>query len=270
MSSGAFRSQICDRSCQQHRRCCPDLAGLDDRDWAEARRRAAAWISSSPCSSRRVCLAASSSSAWLTEYIVGVYHAKRHRGIGTSPLQRWSAGVFGDERGSGTGVVDRPADEGAHSVRFSALNAIQTDPQLANRFEPILLRRWTMGEDYLRLLDNFEVAPPLEHRSGLVEPELAIKILSLSEGTIGEISALLCRATLDAIERSTEQIRAPRSSVAGTSLPPNGGMLPLVHVDAVFGMLAIVRATPVSFVPGPLLDVSGVRSFVLCVGIFNE
>jgi len=22
---------------------------------------------------------------WLTEYIVGVYHAKRHRGIGTSP-----------------------------------------------------------------------------------------------------------------------------------------------------------------------------------------
>jgi putative transposase len=48
---------------------------------------------------------------WLTEYIVGVYHAKRHRGIGTSPLQRWTAGVFGDERGSGAGVTDRPTDE---------------------------------------------------------------------------------------------------------------------------------------------------------------
>jgi putative transposase len=48
---------------------------------------------------------------WLTEYIVGVYHAKRHRGIGTSPLQHWTAGVFGDERGSGTGVIDRPANE---------------------------------------------------------------------------------------------------------------------------------------------------------------
>jgi hypothetical protein len=35
---------------------------------------------------------------WLTEYIVGVYHAKRHRGIGTLPLQRWTAGVFGDQR----------------------------------------------------------------------------------------------------------------------------------------------------------------------------
>jgi hypothetical protein len=48
---------------------------------------------------------------WLTEYIVGVYHAKRHRGIGTSPLERWTAGVFGDERGSGTGVIDRPTNE---------------------------------------------------------------------------------------------------------------------------------------------------------------
>ena len=48
---------------------------------------------------------------WLTEYIVGVYHAKRHRGIGTSPLQRWTAGVFGDERGSGIGVIDRPTNE---------------------------------------------------------------------------------------------------------------------------------------------------------------
>jgi putative transposase len=48
---------------------------------------------------------------WLTEYIVSVYHAKRHRGIGTSPLQRWTAGVFGDEQGSGTGVIDRPTNE---------------------------------------------------------------------------------------------------------------------------------------------------------------
>ena len=78
-----------------------------------------------------------------------------------------------------------------------AFNAIQTDPQLANRFEPLVLRRWTMGEDYLRLLASFEVALPLEHRSGLVEPALALNILSLSEGTIGEISALLCRAAVE-------------------------------------------------------------------------
>ena len=46
----------------------------------------------------------------LTEYIVGVYHAKRHRGIGTTPLQRWTAGVFGDGRGGGGGI-DRPTNE---------------------------------------------------------------------------------------------------------------------------------------------------------------
>jgi len=48
---------------------------------------------------------------WLTEYIVGVYHAKPHRGIGTSPLHRWTTGVFGDAHDGGAGVIDRPANE---------------------------------------------------------------------------------------------------------------------------------------------------------------
>jgi hypothetical protein len=48
---------------------------------------------------------------WLTEYIVGVYHAKRHRGIGTSPLQRWTTGAFGDAHDGGSSVIDRPANE---------------------------------------------------------------------------------------------------------------------------------------------------------------
>lgn len=39
-----------------------------------------------------------------------------------------------------------------------AFNAVHTDPQLANRFEPALLPRWTMGNDYLRLLASFEVS----------------------------------------------------------------------------------------------------------------
>ena len=41
-----------------------------------------------------------------------------------------------------------------------AFNAIQTDPQLSNRFEPALLRRWTLTDEYLRLLASFEVALP--------------------------------------------------------------------------------------------------------------
>ena len=87
-----------------------------------------------------------------------------------------------------------------------AFNAILTDPQLANRFEPALLPRWTMNDDYLRLLASFEVALPLEHPSRLIEPPLATKILSLSGGTIGEISTLLSRAAFMGVERGIERI----------------------------------------------------------------
>jgi hypothetical protein len=87
-----------------------------------------------------------------------------------------------------------------------AFNAVQSDPQLSNRFEPALLRRWTLTDDYLRLLASFEVAFPLERPSRLADLKLARKILALSEGTIGEISALLICAALAAIEGGTEQI----------------------------------------------------------------
>jgi hypothetical protein len=66
-----------------------------------------------------------------------------------------------------------------------AFNAVQSDPQLSNRFEPVVLRRWTMTDDYLRLLASFEVALPLERPSRLAQVTLARKILALSEGTIG-------------------------------------------------------------------------------------
>jgi hypothetical protein len=43
----------------------------------------------------------------------------------------------------------------ALKVGTDAFSGIQTDPQLANRFEPAVLRRRTMGGDYLRLLASF-------------------------------------------------------------------------------------------------------------------
>lgn len=67
-----------------------------------------------------------------------------------------------------------------------AFNAIHTDPQLANRFEPALLAKWKMSDEYLRLLASFEIALSLQHPSNLIEPELALMILNLSEGAIGE------------------------------------------------------------------------------------
>jgi type II secretory pathway predicted ATPase ExeA len=87
-----------------------------------------------------------------------------------------------------------------------AFVALQTDPQLSNRFEPAVLPRWEMGHEYLRLLASFERMLPLKRASNLTETTLALKLLSMSAGIIGELSALLTKAAVKAIEGSDEQI----------------------------------------------------------------
>jgi hypothetical protein len=80
-----------------------NLNDFSDGDWAE---RGAGEISSLRCSMERAtprsivveraragdCATTTLDELerWLTDDIVCVYHAKRHRGIGTSPLQRWT------------------------------------------------------------------------------------------------------------------------------------------------------------------------------------
>ncbi|MDW7646483.1 MAG: TniB family NTP-binding protein [Desulfuromonadales bacterium] len=87
-----------------------------------------------------------------------------------------------------------------------AFRAIQTDPQLANRFKPALLEKWTLNNDYLRLLASFEKLLDLEKPSRLHETSLATRLLSMSEGTIGELSTLLNDAAEFAIESGEECI----------------------------------------------------------------
>jgi hypothetical protein len=87
-----------------------------------------------------------------------------------------------------------------------AFNAIQTDPQLSNRFDPAILPRWEMNSEYLKLLASFERMIPLRKQSKLVEKDLALKVLNLSEGTIGEVSSLLGKAAVKAIETGGECI----------------------------------------------------------------
>lgn len=87
-----------------------------------------------------------------------------------------------------------------------ALSAINTDKQLANRFEPAILPRWKMDEEYLRLLTSFEALLPLKKPSNLMEDRIAMKILSMSEGTIGEISTILKKSAIQAIATKKECI----------------------------------------------------------------
>lgn len=87
-----------------------------------------------------------------------------------------------------------------------AFNVINSDPQLANRFEPVVLPKWEMNEEYLKLLASFEYTLPLKNPSKLTENTMALKILSMSEGTIGEISTILKEAAILAIKNDTECI----------------------------------------------------------------
>lgn len=87
-----------------------------------------------------------------------------------------------------------------------AFNAIQTDPQLANRFEPRILMKWKNDDEYLRLLASFERLLPLKETSNLIENSIASLILAKSEGLIGEISKVLELSTILAIESGIEKI----------------------------------------------------------------
>lgn len=87
-----------------------------------------------------------------------------------------------------------------------ALRAVQTDAQLANRFEPAGLPRWSLDRDFRMLLMSFEQVLPLRCPSNLAGKELAPVLLAEAEGTIGELSKLLSMAAEAAIRSGQECI----------------------------------------------------------------
>ena len=87
-----------------------------------------------------------------------------------------------------------------------ALHAIQSDDQLANRFEPIALPRWTYSEEFRELLRTLEALLPLRKPSNLAKPALAQKVLAAAEGILGEIVTILTRAAVRAVTTGTEAI----------------------------------------------------------------
>lgn len=86
------------------------------------------------------------------------------------------------------------------------LRATSIDKQIQNRFEPILLKRWTLTREFRQLLRTFESILPLKMPSNLHTGLLSKKLLVLSEGTIGELSTLLNKATVYAVKNGIERI----------------------------------------------------------------
>jgi type II secretory pathway predicted ATPase ExeA len=87
-----------------------------------------------------------------------------------------------------------------------ALRAIRSDDQLANRFEPYALPLWKDGDEYQRLLSTLEAVLPLRQPSHLVDSVIAGRILSASEGVLGEIVSIVVRSAVMAIQTGTEKI----------------------------------------------------------------
>ena len=90
-----------------------------------------------------------------------------------------------------------------------ALNAIGTDEQLQNRFEPHSLPRWKLDVEWRALLASFESLLPLQQPSDLQAPEMAALLHDKTGGLIGELVKLLRKAGNRAIDDGSEHISIP-------------------------------------------------------------
>jgi len=84
--------------------------------------------------------------------------------------------------------------------------AIRSDDQLENRFAPLTLPRWHADEQACKLLASFAASFPLRRASAIATEPMAEYLLTRSEGTIGELAALLTEAAVAAIETGEEAI----------------------------------------------------------------
>ena len=84
--------------------------------------------------------------------------------------------------------------------------AIRSDEQLENRFEPFTLPIWQPDDAARSLLASCTASYPLRRRSRLDTSQMAEYLLARSEGTIGELAALLTAAADAAITSGIEQI----------------------------------------------------------------
>ena len=87
-----------------------------------------------------------------------------------------------------------------------ALYAMQTDPQIASRFEPFALPKWRESSEFRAFVVSFGRLLPLEKPSPLADKAIIQKLMSLSAGLTGKVTTLLVQAAELAIRQKTECI----------------------------------------------------------------
>ena len=78
---------------------------------------------------------------------------------------------------------------------------------------------WADDDEYRRLLSTLEAVLPLCKPSDLADTAMAARILSASEGVLGEIIAVVVRAAVLAVTSGTETISARMIEGAGFIRP---------------------------------------------------
>ena len=107
-----------------------------------------------------------------------------------------------------------------------ALYAMQTDPQIASRFEPFALPRWKESAELRAFVVSFARLLPLEKPSPLAGKDMIQKLMAYSNGLTGKITSLLAQSAELAIRHRTESISVELLEQAAASgiykLPAEG------------------------------------------------
>lgn len=82
--------------------------------------------------------------------------------------------------------------------------AVSKDEQLANRLHPVWMPTWRLDTEFRRLMAAFQATLPLREKSPLQDKRVAALILELSEGLLGEMNLLLCKAVEEAMVTGKE------------------------------------------------------------------
>lgn len=89
---------------------------------------------------------------------------------------------------------------------LEAINAVQSDTQIASRLKLMPLKRFKINEDFMELLAGFEMLIPLRRPSNLLDGMIPDLIHQSTIGVTGPISDLLNKAAILAIRSGKEMI----------------------------------------------------------------
>ncbi len=89
---------------------------------------------------------------------------------------------------------------------WEAFYVINSDPQLANRFNKAIIPKWKFDNTFLGLIGTYQSFVKLNKPFNLLEPQIAKKIFDMGEGLIGEYIEIIQKCGELAISSGEETI----------------------------------------------------------------